>query len=91
MCCSIYSAKNVPLSAVKNLNIDAISRWYLQGIPIDGLQRLLFYQPHHAVGYVIGMIGLLAIAARQRARDAAAFASPACASPCRLSSVPSPG
>jgi hypothetical protein len=34
----------------------------------------LFYQPHHAVGYGIGMIGLLAIARRERAVDAAAFA-----------------
>ena len=58
---------------VRNLNIDAISRWLFQGIPIDGLQRLLFYQPHHAVGYGIGLIGLLAIARRTRARDAAAF------------------
>lgn len=63
-----------PLAAVKNLNIDAVSRWYFQGIPIDGLQRMLFYQPHHAVGYVIGLIGLMAIALRTRARDAAAFA-----------------
>lgn len=68
------SAKNVPLGAVKNLNIDAISRWYFQGIPIDGLQRLLLYQPHHAIGYVIGLIGLLALATRDRARDGIAFA-----------------
>lgn len=58
---------------VRNLNIDAISRWWFQGIPIDGLQRLLFYQPHHAVGYGIGLIGLLVIARRTRARDGVAF------------------
>jgi hypothetical protein len=69
-----YARNGVPLRDVKNLNIDAISRWWFQGIPIDGLQRLLFYQPHHAVGYGIGMIGLLAIARRERARDGAAFA-----------------
>jgi hypothetical protein len=69
-----YARHGVPLRDVKNLNIDAISRWWFQGIPIDGLQRLLFYQPHHAVGYGIGMIGLLAIARRERAVDAAAFA-----------------
>lgn len=63
-----------PLRAVTNLNIDAVSRWYFQGIPIDGLQRVLFYQPHHAVGYVIGMIGLLAIALRTRGRDGLSFA-----------------
>lgn len=63
-----------PVRALTNLNIDAISRWYFQGIPIDGLQRVLFYQPHHALGYVIGMIGLLSIALRTRARDGAVFA-----------------
>jgi len=68
-----FARHGAPLRAVTNLNIDAISRWYFQGIPIDGLQRVLFYQPHHAVGYVIGMIGLLAIALRTRGRDGPAF------------------
>jgi hypothetical protein len=68
------SSKNAPLAAIRNLNIDAISRWNFGGIPIDGLQRVLFYQPHHIVGYVIGLIGLLALAVRQRATDGAAFA-----------------
>lgn len=61
------------IGEVRNLNIDAITRWWFQGIPIDGLQRLLFYQPHHIVGYVIGLIGLLAIARRTRPRDGLAF------------------
>ena len=69
-----FSRNNAPLVAVKNLNIDAVSRWYFQGIPIDGLQRLLFYQPHHVVGYGIGLIGLIAIARRIRPVDATAFA-----------------
>lgn len=69
-----FSRNNGPLAAVKNLNIDAVTRWYFQGIPIDGLQRLLFYQPHHVVGYGIGMIGLLAIARRIRPVDAMVFA-----------------
>jgi hypothetical protein len=68
------STKDIPIAAVRNLNIDAISRWYFQGIPIDGLQRLLMYQPHHIIGYVIGLIGLLAIGLRTRATDAVAFA-----------------
>jgi hypothetical protein len=69
-----FARHGAPLAAVRNLNIDAVSRWYFQGIPIDGLQRVLFYQPHHAVGYVIGLIGLMVIALRTRAQDAAAFA-----------------
>lgn len=69
-----FTSRNLPVSAVTDLNIDAISRWYFQGIPIDGLQRLLFYQPHHIVGYCIGLIGLLALAVRTRPVDPAAFA-----------------
>ena len=69
-----FMRNGAAIREVRNLNIDAITRWWFQGIPIDGLQRLLFYQPHHAVGYGIGMIGLLAIARRTRPRDAAAFA-----------------
>lgn len=68
------SSKSAPLAAIRNLNIDAISRWNFGGIPIDGLQRVLFYQPHHIVGYTIGLIGLLALAVRTRATDGAAFA-----------------
>src|SRR5688572_16839226 len=68
-----FMRNGAAIREVRNLNIDAITRWWFQGIPIDGLQRLLFYQPHHAVGYGIGMIGLLAIARRTRPRDAAVF------------------
>ena len=69
-----FGRNNAPLAAVKNLNIDAITRWYFQGIPIDGLQRLLFYQPHHIVGYGIGFIGLISLARRIRPTDGMAFA-----------------
>jgi hypothetical protein len=69
-----FARNGAAISEVRNLNIDAITRWWFQGIPIDGLQRLLFYQPHHIVGYGIGLIGLLAIARRSRERDGTAFA-----------------
>ena len=69
-----FSSRDVSVSAVRNLNIDALSRWYFQGMPIDGLQRVLFYQPHHIVGYTIGLLGLIVLAVRTRAVDAAAFA-----------------
>ena len=64
----------VPLGMVRYLNIDAISRWSFGGMPIDGLQRILWYQPHHAAGYVLGMLGVLAVARRRRRQDPAVFA-----------------
>ncbi len=69
-----YWRQNAPLSLVRYLNIDAISRWDLQGMPIDGLQRVLFYQPHHALGYGLGLLGLLAIATRRNRFDPTAMA-----------------
>lgn len=68
-----FWSRGTPLAEVRNLNIDAITRWYFHGIPIDGLQRLLFYQPHHAVGYAMGLLGLYSVSHRARPRDAAAM------------------
>lgn len=59
---------------LRNFNIDAITRWLLQAMPIDGLQRLLWYQPHHALGYAIGVLALLTIARRVRRHDPLVFA-----------------
>lgn len=63
-----------PPGLVRYLNIDAVSRWNFNGMPIDGLQRILWYQPHHAAGYVLGSLGVVAIARRTRERDPAVFA-----------------
>ncbi|MCC7126997.1 MAG: hypothetical protein IT178_19280 [Acidobacteria bacterium] len=69
-----YWHEGAPLSLVRYLNIDAVSRWMLQGMPIDGLARVLFYQPHHATGYGLGFLGVLAVTTRQRRFDPLAFA-----------------
>ncbi len=55
-----------PLSLVQYLNIDAISRWLLGTLPVDGLQRLLLYQPHHQMGYALGCLGLLVMMQQRR-------------------------
>ena len=65
---------NQPLSLVRYLNIDAVTRWRFHGMPIDGLQRVLFYQPHHALGYALGFMGVLAVTGRRRRFDPTAFA-----------------
>ncbi len=65
---------HAPLSLLRNINIDAVSRWFFGGMPIDGLHRMLLYQPHHAVGYSVGLLGVLMIARRARPVDPATFA-----------------
>jgi hypothetical protein len=69
----VYNRDGVPLSQLRNLNIDAVSRWFYEGMPIDGMPRLLLYQPHHQVGYAMGLLGLSAVGLRSRRSDAGAF------------------
>ncbi len=69
-----YWFANAPLTLVRYLNIDAVVRWRFSGMPIDGLQRVLFYQPHHALGYALGFMGVLAVAGRVRRFDPMALA-----------------
>lgn len=57
-----------PLDLVKYLNIDAVTRWIYHSMPVDGLQRLLLYQPQHQLGYVMGLSALLLLV---QIRDAA--------------------
>jgi hypothetical protein len=58
-----------PIGLVQYMNIDAVTRWVYKGMPVDGLQRLLLYQPQHQIGYVLGVSALLALVqARERLR-----------------------
>ncbi len=56
-----------PLDLVRYMNIDGVTRWAFQGMPIDGLQRLLLYQPQHQLGYALGWSALIVLI---MARDA---------------------
>ena len=49
---------HVPWSEVPNTNIDAVTRWFYKGMAVDGLQRLLLYQPHHLTGYALALAAL---------------------------------
>jgi hypothetical protein len=54
----ILSQEGVSLDVLRDYNIDAVTRWFYNGMPVDGLQRLLLYQPHHLTGYVMGLAAL---------------------------------
>jgi len=45
-----------------DINIDAVTRWFYSSMPVDGLQRMILYQPHHLTGYAIGLSALLIVA-----------------------------
>jgi len=47
-----------PWSELTTVNIDAVSRWFYKGMAVDGLHRLLLYQPHHLTGYALALAAL---------------------------------
>jgi hypothetical protein len=64
------------LEGLKYMNLDAITRSYYQGrgMPVDGLHRMLLYQPQHQLGYVLGLSSLvLLIQARDCSRAGLSF------------------
>jgi hypothetical protein len=62
-------AHGQPLSGVKSVNIDATTRWFHQGMAVDGLQRLLLYQPHHLTGYMTGLAALWLVGLAEDIRE----------------------
>ena len=47
-----------PLASLRDLNIDAITMWFFQGLTIDGLPRSLWYTPQHAAACALGLVAL---------------------------------
>src|SRR5207249_2967352 len=62
------------LDELRYLNIDAVANWVYHGMKVDGLHRLLLYQPQHQLGYALGFSAvLLLVEARDAARAALLF------------------
>ena len=47
-----------PLARVFDLNIRAIANWYFGGLRVDGLIRLLWYNPQHSMAGALGLIAV---------------------------------
>lgn len=58
----VHWRAGVPWEALTTINIDSVTRWFYGGLPVDGLQRMLLYQPHHLIGYAAGLFGLIVVA-----------------------------
>jgi hypothetical protein len=56
-----FAREGIDYGALRLLNIDAITRWIYGSLPVDGLQRVLFWQPQHAMGYALGYSALLVV------------------------------
>lgn len=56
-----FARDGIDYGFLRMLNIDAITRWVYGSLPVDGLQRVLFWQPQHAMGYALGFSALLVV------------------------------
>lgn len=61
-----------PLSQLRNLNIDALTSWFLNSLTIDGLPRSLWYTPQHAFACAAALIALIVASAPRNPRPRAA-------------------
>jgi hypothetical protein len=65
-----------PLAALRDINVDAITAWWYNGLRIDGVHRTMFYTPQHGLSCTLGLLGLLASASPgARATSGAIIAS----------------
>jgi len=55
----------------KYVNIDAITRWYWDLPPVDGLQRIMWYTPQHETAITFGLLVLLLIVKSRRPNSVA--------------------
>lgn len=64
--------RGLPLSEVRDLNIDAIAAWAFKGLRIDNLPRTMWYTPQHGFSCVLGLLAVpIALRGGVRARTAA--------------------
>lgn len=75
----VYWREGQPIEYLTIINVDAVTRWFYGGLPVDGLQRMLLYQPHHLIGYAAGLLAVVVVArAEAPHRPLVALAAGAC-------------
>jgi hypothetical protein len=66
----VHWRDGIPFAALRGVNINAVTNWFGNGgMKVDGLHRLLLYQPQHQVAYLLGASAVLLVhQARDRGR-----------------------
>jgi hypothetical protein len=54
------------LEPLRNLNVDAVTYWWFNGLTIDSLARALWYNPQHSAACALGLIALVVIMRTRR-------------------------
>lgn len=66
--------RGLPLSEVRDLNIDAIAAWAFKGLRIDNLPRTMWYTPQHGFACALGLLAIpVGIIGGVRAKPSAIF------------------
>ena len=81
----------VPLAAIREINVDAVTSWYFGSITVDGLQRAFMYNPHHALASGTGLIALVILARAGASMSAGVAATAGVALALALALSPFPG
>ncbi|HVD90707.1 MAG TPA: hypothetical protein VNC21_00440 [Vicinamibacterales bacterium] len=50
--------RGAPLSALRDINIDAVSNWQFGGLRVDGIPRCFWWVPQHSMAYILGLAAL---------------------------------
>lgn len=61
--------RGLPLSELRDLNIDAVAAWAFKGLRIDNLPRTMWYTPQHGFSCALGVLAIpIAVAGGARAK-----------------------
>ena len=63
---NVFWQDGIPLNGLRALNIDAISNWKFGALKVDGLHRVLLYQPQHVTAWAVSLSALVVL---RQARD----------------------
>ena len=56
--------RGAPLAALNDMNVDAVTAWFFNGLRVDNVPRSLWYTPQHTTAVALGLVGwLIAISA----------------------------
>ena len=56
-------ARGRPLAALRDVNVDAVTAWWFNGLRIDSIHRTMYYTPQHGLSCALGLLALVPAAA----------------------------
>ena len=60
------------LAPLRDLNVDAVTLWWFDGLTFDGLPRALWYNPQHSMACALGLVAMILASRLHRTASPAA-------------------